>query len=676
MIEYVRRNFAQLVGLESPEPLANMYNRNYFRATWVTTALDAGFWQAMWLRPRWFKDIASMVFSAYYLICAEEADEYVRKVRGKMSIEHMRVSWNKPTTPYLKAMTSLLRPPQHRMKHAKPRRCQIPRRPGGPNKDKKITGWMYFDGPLPELQKYDKLILDVPGGGFVAMDPRCHDDKLMAWSRKTGLPVLSLDYGKAPEHPYPYALHECYDAYWMIVKSRGRCLGMKETIPKIVLTGDSAGGNLATGLTLMIARSHTSYFPGDSNSQDWLPMPEALVLIYPALDVNITSWLTEEQATLINDPEMRKINKTAFKRNTEDYRKLTNTPHPSDDELDSGLRMTSTSAKGASTVTKDAQMTNSPLTAEPKTTISSPRRWANGTIKASTRKESPSRKHLNTRLQLTSMISYFNDRVLSPEMLRGMIMLYIPPDMRPDFTTDIYLSPLRAPEDMLAKFPKVYMLCGDKDPLTDDTLIFAGRLKQAHKQVFQGRKELGLIKDKEAFNFKDHVEQWMIPGVSHGFLQFVSVYHDGWKYIDKCAEWIQTAFAESEKREASTPAPSEPSSPVDYFANAHQHHRPRKHRDQSRTAESSDNEDRPLEIGKLTTISETGGSSGNGRRRSISSGRGSIRKRDRDSGRRSPVALRKHPSLVRLSSSEDLIGRRMLGLTSGLAGEVGPLETP
>lgn len=665
-----------------------MYNRNYFRATWVTTALDAGFWQAMWLRPKWFKDISSVVFSVYYLICAEEADEYVRKVRGKMSIEHMRVSWNKPTTPYLKALTSLLRPPQHRMKYARPRRCQIPRRPGGPNKDKKIIGWMYFDGPLIELEKFDKLILDVPGGGFVAMDPRCHDDKLMAWSRKTGLPVLSLDYGKAPEHPYPYALHECYDAYWMIVKSRGRCLGMKEAVPKIVLTGDSAGGNLATGLTLMIARSHTSYFPGDSSSQDWLPMPEALVLIYPALDVNITSWLTEEQANLINDPEMRKINKTAFKRNTEDYRKLTNTPHPSDDELDSGLRMTSTSPNGTSSVIKDAPITSSPISAEPTTSISSPRRSTNGTAKASSKKQmSPPTKHLNTRLQLTSMISYFNDRVLSPEMLRGMIMLYIPPDMRPDFTTDIYLSPLRAPEDMLAKFPKVYMLCGDKDPLTDDTLIFAGRLKQAHKQVFQGRKELGLIKEKEVFNFKDHVEQWMIPGVSHGFLQFVSVYHDGWKYIDKCAEWIQTAFRDSERREAETPAPSEPSSPVDYFAKNHQHHRPRKQQQsshqQTHTAESSDNEDRPLEIGKLTTISETAngdGSSGSRhhtRRRSVSSsGRGSIRKRDRESGRRSPVALRKHPSLVRLSSSEDLIGRRMMGLTSGLAGDGGRLETP
>ncbi|KAG9545930.1 hypothetical protein KCU79_g16222, partial [Aureobasidium melanogenum] len=67
---YITRNFSKLVGLECPEPLANLYTRSYFRATWVTTALDAGFWTAMNLRPVWLKDLASLVFSVYYLICA------------------------------------------------------------------------------------------------------------------------------------------------------------------------------------------------------------------------------------------------------------------------------------------------------------------------------------------------------------------------------------------------------------------------------------------------------------------------------------------------------------------------------------------------------------------------------------------------------------------------------
>src|SRR5205814_8214704 len=98
---YVARNFGKLVGLECPEPLANLYNRSYFRATWVMTALDAGYWSAMRIRRPWLRELASIVFSLYYLVAAEQADEKVRKVRGVLTVEHLLVSWNKGTTPYL-----------------------------------------------------------------------------------------------------------------------------------------------------------------------------------------------------------------------------------------------------------------------------------------------------------------------------------------------------------------------------------------------------------------------------------------------------------------------------------------------------------------------------------------------------------------------------------------------
>lgn len=78
MYLYVARNFAKLLSLECPEPLANLYTRSYFRATWVITALDAGFWTAMDIRRKWLKDICSVAFSVYYLFAAERADEKVR----------------------------------------------------------------------------------------------------------------------------------------------------------------------------------------------------------------------------------------------------------------------------------------------------------------------------------------------------------------------------------------------------------------------------------------------------------------------------------------------------------------------------------------------------------------------------------------------------------------------
>ena len=86
---------------------------------------------------------------------------------------------------------------------------------------------------------------------------------------------------------------------------------------------------------------------------------------------------------------------------------------------------------------------------------------------------------LKTRLAVPSLISYVSDRVLTPEMLRAMIILYIGPHSRPDFATDFLLSPVLAPDSLLAQFPKTYFLTGERDPLVDDTVIMAGRIRAA-----------------------------------------------------------------------------------------------------------------------------------------------------------------------------------------------------
>ena len=233
---YITRNFSQLVGLECPEPLANLYTRSYFRATWITTALDAGFWTAMRIRPRWIRELCSVIFSVYYLFCAEQADEKVRKVRGVLTVDHLRVSWNKSLTPYISLFSKLTRP---RFMQYNPRAIRIPR-PDTSSYTESVHGWLYYDGPLSALKNQTRVVLNIPGGGWVAMNPRTHDDALMAWAGRTGLPILSLDYKKAPEFPYPYALNECYDVYHTIVSSFGRCVGLSgEVQADIVVSGDS-----------------------------------------------------------------------------------------------------------------------------------------------------------------------------------------------------------------------------------------------------------------------------------------------------------------------------------------------------------------------------------------------------------------------------------------------------
>jgi acetyl esterase/lipase len=583
----------------------------------------------MRIRRKWLRDLASIVFTGYYLIAAEQADEKVRKVRGMLTVEHLRVSWNKSTTPYLKALQDLMRP--RYMKYP-PRAIRIPRPPNSDYKEP-VSGWLYFDGPLSALKTHTKVVLDIPGGGFVAMDPRTSDDKLFAWAGKTGLPILSLDYKKAPEFPYPYALNECFDVYCTIIASKGRCIGLSgEVLPKVVITGDSAGGNLATSTTLMIVESgatDTRKYQGE----DSLPIPDGLVLIYPGLDMNIGNWMTEEQMSLVKDRRMRRTNRNIIRRKSMQYNMAAGTPHQSDDEditsppkitspkIDTKLAHPASITLPSAEYSTAAQPLLSPLTTR--------------------HQRKPSTSHhpepLKTRLAMSSMISYFNDRILSPEMMRAMIILYIGPHNRPDFTQEYLLSPILAPDYLLAQFPKTYFLTGERDPLVDDTVIFAGRLRRA-KAAKHAAEQASDVHLRKEFDDRDVVEVVLIPGISHGFLQFVGVFPEGWKYIFRCARWIEHIF-----EEASAPRP------------------PEKHHYRSRT-ESSGDEDMGLEM-SMTSSTKLRTKKEEERKRKEKLLREQLRERRGTTG-----MGEKKKSMVSLASEDDLLGRRMLGLAGPLTG--------
>ena len=78
------------------------------------------------------------------------------------------------------------------------RKILLPR-PKSSSYTRPIAAYLFFARPESELCKATDLILDFPGGGFVAMSPEHHEERLRQWAVTTGRPVLSLDYGKAPE---------------------------------------------------------------------------------------------------------------------------------------------------------------------------------------------------------------------------------------------------------------------------------------------------------------------------------------------------------------------------------------------------------------------------------------------------------------------------------------------
>ena len=80
-------------------------------------------------------------------------------------------------------------------------------RPTDSNYNKPISAWLIYTGSLEELARSSDLILDFPGGGFVAMGPLHHEVRLRFWAFRTGKPILSVAYSKAPECKFDSSLN-------------------------------------------------------------------------------------------------------------------------------------------------------------------------------------------------------------------------------------------------------------------------------------------------------------------------------------------------------------------------------------------------------------------------------------------------------------------------------------
>jgi len=93
--------------------------------------------------------------------------------------------------------------------------------------------------------------------------------------------------------------------------------------------------------------------------------------------------------------------------------------------------------------------------------------------------------------------------------MRAMAILYIGPHRNPDFATDYHISPILAPSHLLAQFPPLLMQCGEKDPFVDDTVIFAGRVREAKRAR---KAELDLLLAGKSARFGEKLRMSAIDG--------------------------------------------------------------------------------------------------------------------------------------------------------------------
>ncbi len=130
----------------------------------------------------------------------------------------------------------------------------------------------------PEASEPLPLVVYAHGGGFVFCDIDSHDGLCRNIANLVPAVVVSVDYRLAPEHRWPTAAEDLYTAVeW--ASDRAADFGADPT--RVVVGGDSAGGNLAA-VTALMAR--------DRNG----PAVAAQLLLYPviAADFDTPSYRT------------------------------------------------------------------------------------------------------------------------------------------------------------------------------------------------------------------------------------------------------------------------------------------------------------------------------------------------------------------------------------------------
>ncbi|MGH9043856.1 MAG: alpha/beta hydrolase [Acidimicrobiales bacterium] len=121
---------------------------------------------------------------------------------------------------------------------------------------------------LPQDADHDKVLVYLHGGGYQVGSISSHRKLVGHLARSAGVAGLCLGYRLAPENPFPAALNDVVAAFeWL--------LGSGYAPQRIAIGGDSAGGGLALGAAVEMARAG-------------LPAPGGLVLLSPWTDLELT----------------------------------------------------------------------------------------------------------------------------------------------------------------------------------------------------------------------------------------------------------------------------------------------------------------------------------------------------------------------------------------------------
>lgn len=117
----------------------------------------------------------------------------------------------------------------------------------------------------------EPVFFDLHGGGFVMHSADVDIDICRYFHKNCSCKVVSIDYAKAPEHPYPQAVNEVYEVIKYFT-AHAQEYGMDTN--RMCIGGHSAGGNLTAVTCLKSLKEKEFSFCGQ-------------ILDYPPLDLSI-----------------------------------------------------------------------------------------------------------------------------------------------------------------------------------------------------------------------------------------------------------------------------------------------------------------------------------------------------------------------------------------------------
>lgn len=126
------------------------------------------------------------------------------------------------------------------------------------------------------------VLLLIHGGAWVAGNLNTHDNLARYLSSQAKAIVVSVEYLNAPEGKFPLSLEQCYDALTWIFEHGSE---FSANTKKIAVVGDSAGGNMAAAICLMV-RDRSG------------PNIKLQVLINPAPDLTCNGTLLRQNDSL------------------------------------------------------------------------------------------------------------------------------------------------------------------------------------------------------------------------------------------------------------------------------------------------------------------------------------------------------------------------------------------